>query len=214
MPLFKRWEYGGGLWGIWKVSESADELEAMLDDRALFEPELERMKAPKRRLEVLGVRVLLKNLAGKECRVMHAPSGMPFLEGDGRKITISHTEGYVAAGIHDSLVPGIDIEQVRDRVKKVAARFVRADELPEKECMTGSEYLLQLLLHWSAKEALYKVLEQEGVDFLEHLRICPFPLQHTGEFLGESFYPAASGTFRIRYFIHPDFVCTFCCKEL
>lgn len=213
MPLLARWEYDGGLWGVWKMSESAGELEAMLDDRSLFGPELDGVRSPKRRMEILGVRVLLKTLSGKECRVVHAPSGKPCLEGEERQVTISHTGGYVAVGLHDRLVPGIDIEQVGDRVKKVASRFVRADELPGAENMTDREYLLQLLLHWSAKETLYKVLDQEGVDFLGHLRIRPFTLSGEGEFPGESLFPTAGGVFPVRYFVHPDFVCTYCCRE-
>lgn len=213
MPLFARWEYEGGLWGIWKVDESAEALEALCADKSLFADDLEAVKAPKRRLEILGVRVLLKTLLGEERRILHAPSGRPFLEGDSRLVTVSHTQGYVAVGLHSHFVPGIDIEQVRERVRKVAPRFVRADELPVTACLSDREYLLQLLLHWSAKETLYKVLGKEGVDFLEHLHVHPFLLQSEGEFLAESLFPGMPVSCRVRYLVHPDFVCTYCVRK-
>lgn len=212
MPLLYRWNEDGGLWGIWEVTETPEELEGMLCDKSLFASELEPVRSQKRRLELLGARVLLKTLSGGEKRVLHAPSGKPFLEGDRRRITISHTNGYVAVGIHGSASPGIDVERFGEKVRKVMPRFVRDDEMPDRKLMDDREYLCQLLLHWSAKETMYKVLEQEEVDFIQHLRVRPFRLASKGEIAGEEYRTGGREVFRLRYFIHPDFVCTFCVR--
>lgn len=214
MPLFGRWSEEGGLWGIWKVTETAGELENMLCRKSFFMPELESVKAPKRRLEMLATRVLLKTLLGEEKRMAHLPSGRPCLEDDGRQITVSHTGGYVAVGIHEESLPGIDIEHVGERVRKVASRFVRPDEMPGVERMDGNESLYRLLLHWSAKESMYKVMELDEVDFCRHLRVRPFPFAEKGTFVGEEFRSEERRSFRIHYFIHPDFVCTYCVRSV
>ena len=132
--------------------------------------EFERLKAPSRKLEYLAVRVLLKTMLGKEVRIGHEPSGKPFLTGGEYHVSISHTKGYVAVGLHESAQPGIDIEVYGERVRKVESRFIREDEMPERARMESREELYQLLLHWSAKETMYKVLDMAEVDFLQHLK--------------------------------------------
>ena len=152
MPLWKQWSAGGAVWGIWKVTESPSELRAMLVEQLPYETELGSLKSPSRKLEYLVVRVLLKALAGEEFDIAHLPSGQPYLKHDSRRITISHTKGYVAVGIHPSALPGIDIEQVAERVLKVTSRFIRSDEFPEKERLPAELQLKGALLHWSGKK--------------------------------------------------------------
>lgn len=43
----------------------------------------------------------------------------------------------------------------------------------EKELDLNHE-LEHLLVHWCAKETLFKVIDQEGVDFQKHLHVLPF----------------------------------------
>lgn len=213
MPLLQKWEAEGGTWGVWKVTETAEELESILCEKILYTRDLNALKSPKRRMELLGVRVLLKFLAGEEKRILHEPSGKPFLEKDNRRITISHTQGYVAVGIHENAVPGIDIERFGEKVRKVSTYFIREDEMSGAELMSETGCLYQLLLHWSAKETMYKVLERDAVDFIRHLRISPFILGQEGVFTGETLLPGTEDFFRIHYFIHRDFVCTYCIRH-
>lgn len=209
MPLLKIWNEDNGLWGIWHVTETPEELRACLSD-ATVSQELEMLKAPSRKLEYLAVRVLLKAMRGREVRIGHEPSGKPFLWNEPCRISISHTKNYVAVGLHATASPGIDIETYGERVRKVASRFVREDEMPGRERMEPQEELYQLLLHWSAKETMFKVMDCSEVDFLEHLKVVPFPLASSGSFRGESFRLEEKRHFMIHYLIHPEFVCTYC----
>ena len=109
MPLLKTWTEENGRWGIWQVTETLEELYACLSDDVVRQ-ELERLKAPSRKMEYLAVRVLLKTMLGKEVRIGHEPSGKPFLTGGEYHVSISHTKGYVAVGLHESAQPGIDLE--------------------------------------------------------------------------------------------------------
>ena len=141
MPLLKKWNAEGGTVGIWKADESFDELLAMLQDTAVYRTELERLKADSRRMEYVAVRVLLKTLLGRELHIAHEPSGKPYLVEGGYRISISHTKGYVAVALHKSLCPGVDIEYFAERVKKVASRFVRKDELQGVSRYEGTPYI-------------------------------------------------------------------------
>ena len=93
MPLLKTWTEENGRWGIWQVTETLEELYACLSDDVVRQ-ELERLKAPSRKMEYLAVRVLLKTMLGIEARIGHEPSGKPFLTGGEYHVSISHTKGY------------------------------------------------------------------------------------------------------------------------
>ena len=68
MPLLKKWEYDGAVCGIWKVTETIDELRSLLTDKSIT-PDFDNYKSPSRRLEFLAVRALLASILGKECKI-------------------------------------------------------------------------------------------------------------------------------------------------
>ena len=208
MPLFKQWTEKGASWGIWKVTESFQELRSQLNESCV-DVELDQMKSPSRKMEYLAVRVLLKALTGTEHRILHRQSGKPYLADSSCFFTVSHTKGYVAIGLHPQKEVGIDIEQVAERVRKVTSRFVREDELPEWQQHSPSRQLYELLLVWSAKETLFKIMNASAVDFVEHLRIHPFQLHEEGMLQGREYRTDDRRAYAVNYLTHPDFVCTY-----
>jgi len=66
-----------------------------------------------------------------------------------------------------------------------------------------------LLLHWSAKEVMFKCMNTPEVDFREHLRIFPFTVTEKGAFSAEEYRTPEQRKFEIRYMLHPDFVLTW-----
>lgn len=216
MSLFKSWKSDGAVFAIWKVEETGGELRAMLGDSLPYDAELSALRAESRRTEYLAVRVLLKALCGEEKQVGHFPSGKPFLTDQSYRLSISHTRGYVAVALHPSAEVGVDIEQVADRVLRIAGRFMCAEELDgETEAVKGfagdsrTSTLYYMLLHWSAKETLYKLMGEEEVDFREHLRIMPFHLQQQGDFVAGAYKSFPPASYQVCYMVHPDFVCTW-----
>lgn len=210
MPILKQWNEEGAYWGIWQVTESAEELRTCLSDVSCEDMELQHFRSSSRQLEYLAVRVLLKEMLGHECRIAHYQSGKPYLPDLSFHITISHTKGYVAIGLHANREVGIDIERVAERVKKVTARFVRPDELGGWESHDSVTQLYELLLVWSAKETLFKVLNQQEVDFLGHLQIAPFIYQSAGgKMTGYEYRTKKGMIYGLHYQTHPDFVCTY-----
>lgn len=191
--------------GVWKLSESLPEIEAMLSS-ALVAEAGRRFKAPHRRLEWLAVRVLLFALLGDTKEVAYLPSGRPYLADGSMEISFTHTYGYVAVIIGHRRV-GIDIEQYAPRVHRVASRFVRNDEMIT--AYQGDD-TWSLLLHWSAKETVYKCIDIDGVDFREHLHVLPFTPQKEGSFTALEYRTPRRQSFTIHYLLCADFVLTFC----
>lgn len=207
MPLLQQHMDSSCKWGIWKMSETLDELLHMLPRTEVYRQGMQRFSAEHRRLEWLSVRVLLFSLLGEEKEIAYLSSGKPYLADQSASISISHTRGYVSVIIGEpGKEVGIDIEQYGERVHKVAHKYMRADEVLSlyKETDTWS-----LLLHWSAKEVMFKCLNTAEVDFREHLRIFPFAVSTKGVFSAEEYRTPAQRKFTINYLLHPEFVLTW-----
>ena len=208
MPLYRTHREESLLLGIWKSDETTGQLLASLEHLSWYEGELAKF-SENRKHEWLAVRVLLKTLCGEEKEIAYYPSGRPYLKDGSGYISISHTRGYVAVALHPSRELGMDIEQYGTRVKKVASRFIRSDE--EQNLSHGDE-IYALLLHWSAKETLFKLIGEEEVDLIHHLHILPFTPSGEGTFEAQEYRTEQQGHYRIHYFTHPDFVLTWAIK--
>lgn len=206
MALLREYKEIAYQWGIWKTEESPEELLALLPDPERYEQQLTRFSSPHSKLEWLSVRVLLYQLLGEEKTIEYAPSGKPHLADSSYFISISHTRGYVAVILSPVSEVGIDIEQYGQRVHKVAHKYMHPDELISEY---QGEDTWSLLLHWSAKEVMFKCMDTSEVDFREHLRIMPFQVCEHGEFPAEEYRTEHKKKFIIRYLLHPDFVMTW-----
>lgn len=193
------------LHGVWKMEESSDELLGMLEHKADYSSFWERVSAEKRRQERFASRMLLKELLGEEARVDYHSTGAPFLACVPLYISISHTKDYVAV-ILDKRPTGIDIEYRSDRILKIRSRFMN----PEEEAGIDLEHEVEhLLIHWCAKETLFKIIGQEGVDFQKHLHVNPFPYLSSGTFTGRETRTEACREYELAYQVTPDYVLTW-----
>ncbi len=195
-----------GLLGIWKISESRSELIDLLPEsqRVAAQKYISKLKSGRRILEWLSTRVLLFSLIGKEKTIANKRDGRPFIEDGALNISISHTKDYVAVLLHKTNTVGIDIETVSERVRKIAGKFIS-----EKEVIDKSRQTVHMLLHWSAKETMFKILEESEIDFKKHLYIVPFTPQEKGIIQARECKTDKRQYFRIHYEVHPDFVLTW-----
>lgn len=108
-----------------------------------------------RQAEREGARLLLTAMLGYEPSIVHNKDGKPMIAN--YHISISHTIGYVAVILSRDYEVGIDIEYVSDRVRRIASRFLRHDEIftDTKQCLTA----------WCAKETMYKLFSSEHLGF-------------------------------------------------
>ncbi len=196
------------LLGVWKMDETSDELLAMLGDDALGLEGLRLLTAEHRRREWLASRVLLKTLMGEECRVAYHADGAPYLPGSTLSISVSHTEGYAAVLLQKGGIAGIDIERRHPRVLRVRSRFLSEAE-DEAVASSTDDEVSRLLVYWCAKEALYKMIRQRGVDFACHLHVEPFTLARGGEIRAYETRTSRVQSFDLRYEVMPDFVLVY-----
>jgi hypothetical protein len=148
--------------GIWKMEETEEELLGRFDDPEPFRRGAAKYTNASRRVEWLSVRALLRVMLGEDPQIDYLPIGQPVWVDGSRKVSISHTRGYVAAAVSREDI-GIDIEYVSNRIRRVTSRYLRPDE-PFLRLST-------LLVAWTAKEALYKVAHREGLDFQRGMRL-------------------------------------------
>lgn len=185
---------------IWKIEESKEELLSMLENRDWVKNILS-IKSDKILLEKLAVRVLLKELFGEEKQIYYYPTGRPYLSDESSFITISHTRGYAAVAVNKQYPIGIDIEYISEKIKRVQSRVVS-----EKEYIDKEKELEHLLLHWSAKETIFKVLDAEGVDYIDHIYVHPFTPQYEGRFQVSEYKTSSRKVFDLYYQIDADYV--------
>jgi len=171
--LYKKKTFDNGTTiGIWKIEEDEEALLSIFKEKqSEYRSEISRFQSAKRRLEFLSVRCLLKELTKNENAILYDKNGHPSLFDNNLKISISHTNGYAAVILHPHLNVGIDIEQKSDKIVRLKHRFLSVEELENSNREREVEYLL---LCWSAKETLYKILNETDVDFISHLHISPF----------------------------------------
>jgi 4'-phosphopantetheinyl transferase len=162
---------------VWEITQSIDELVSVFNNFALFAVDFEKINSDKRKLEFLGTRWLLKILLGKETNVKYTADGKPYLNDESYHISLSHSGKWMAVMIHPTKQVGIDIECPTDKIQKVYKRFLNETEQVE---LSDGKNIKQLQIAWSAKEALYKIIGKEAIDFANQLRLLPFEVQTEG----------------------------------
>ena len=181
--------------GCWKVEETYDEL---ISRYGHLEGVVSRYKNINRRRDKLCIYALLYQMTGDTSLIItHNDDGKPFIKG--WNISVSDTKGYVAVMISRNERVGVDIEYVSDRISKIANRFIRGDEEADS---VGKQ-----LVHWCAKEAIYKLFSEHHLGYFD-MRLLPFPLQSSGEFIVE--IAKISQKTNVSYRINDHFALTWC----
>ncbi|MDR2621324.1 MAG: 4'-phosphopantetheinyl transferase superfamily protein [Dysgonamonadaceae bacterium] len=202
--------------GIVPIDKDSETLLSQMEHKDHYLPVIERM-TEKRKCEWLTVRTLLKTLSGEEKEIAYQPNGKPYLTDRSYHISLSHTNykgvrddnlsGYVAMILNEEKEVAIDIEMISPRVLKIKDRFLSREEA--KAISSGKE-IVHLLLHWSAKESVFKILNSENVDYQSQIHISPFEpaIGEWGSFEAYETRTEKQGMFLIHYFVQEDYVLT------
>lgn len=208
MPLFDKNTRNDFAWAIWKTDESSEEMAALLEND--YTSECEVFSLENRRREFLAARVLLKMLIGKEERILYTATGKPFLKDNDLQLSISHTKGYVAVIVHPHLPVGIDIEHKSPRVLNIKQRFLDDEELRHVDSHNEIDYLITC---WSAKESMFKILNETNIDFKEQLHLKPFDLRNDSKIDAFETSTNQQHTFDIFFREYEDFMFTCICGK-
>lgn len=183
---------------IWKIEESAEELLAQLQLKEHERSYLDTLINGKRNMHWLSTRVLLRRMMETDeyidCRV--DSSGKPYLSNFPHYISLSHSYDYAAVMVSKNKAVGIDIELVKDKIERIARKFMSPEEL---EFIGEKDRIDHLYVCWCAKEAIYKLHGKKNVSFLEHIKLKPFEYKGSGSFEAELEIAAYPKGFRVHY---------------
>jgi len=168
---------------VWQVTES---LETLLKTTTLTIEEqdtLEGFKNESRQREWLAVRTLLQHLRPKKPVIKYKENGKPYLTDGSEEISISHSGLYIAIALSSMHVPGVDIEHIHPKIKRIAQRFLHDKE---KAFLSMAENIAvaQLCTIWCVKEVLYKIHPKGMLSFKNNLLVSPFTLANEGQLEG------------------------------
>ncbi len=173
MPLFKTIHYNATTQIlVWKITETFEEL---FDTVVLNENNSIRLAGMKSQLHqraFLSVRKLFYLAGYTDFDLYYDEFGKPHLK-DGKYISITHSHEFSAIILSNETV-GIDMELQRDKIIKIADKFCDS----EFQYLTDNEeYIRKLTVVWGAKEAIFKIRNEKGISFKNHIKVNSFDLE-------------------------------------
>lgn len=166
---------------LWKIEETAIELENQLQLKDHEISFLHKLVGEKRNLQWLATRVLLRKMlkTNDYIDLRCDENGKPYLKSKSHFISLSHSYGYAAVIISESQKVGIDIEIIKPKIEKIAFKFLSNIELKNIDTQNTIPYLY---VCWCAKEALYKMNGLRETSFKNHIFLQPFTFKSHGNF--------------------------------
>jgi len=187
---------------LWEISESETELREGLTLSPQAKNRLSSRKSSVHRKGYLAVRQLLKAYGIAPQLHQYESNGAPYLT-DGRFLSISHTKNVAAVAIANTPI-GIDVEQYQTKIDKIAPRFMHAKEVEAMPSLEQTNYLTQI---WTAKEAIYKVLNTSGIHFARQIYIHPIE-KKASKGTGEVYLKETTHNFNLYFFYFHNFCAT------
>ncbi|MCK5170866.1 MAG: 4'-phosphopantetheinyl transferase superfamily protein [Bacteroidales bacterium] len=195
--------------GIWEITEDYDTLISKLNLDEQDIATVESFKNHQRKLEWLSVRTLLKEMLGKDSKIVYGPERKPYLHNNEFNISISHSKNITSILMSKKKRVGIDLEFMTDKILRIADKFLRPEEL---ENINKDMELYHLYLHWCAKEALYKICDKADINFVTNLNIEPFSPKDNGLMLGTVNNSYMNEKFTLNYFTIKNYSIVWCYK--
>lgn len=116
---------------------------------------------PARRLEILHARAMIRDIFGPDAVIGHDDWGAPVIAGIDEPpfVSITHSRTEIAIAVNPVVSVGIDIENWRSALIRIADRFLSPAEM--ETCRSARS----LLRAWAVKEALYKARRRGGLPY-------------------------------------------------
>ena len=173
MPLFKTIRFNATTQIlVWKITESFEELFDTVVLNKKNSIRLAGMKSQLHQRAFLSVRKLFYLAGYTDFDLYYDEFGKPHLK-DGKNISITHSHNFSAIILSEETV-GIDIELQRDKIIRIADKFCDS----EFQYLTDNkEYIRKLTVIWGAKEAIFKIRNEKGISFKNHVKVRSFKLE-------------------------------------
>lgn len=206
MPLYKIIPINNSTTAyFWHITEDITGLfrAVSLQDTSLVR--LEGMKSEAHQKGFLAVRMLLQHLGYTDYDLTYDTAGKPCLS-DGKHISISHSHEFSCICIGDEVM-GIDLEKLKEKTLKIAPRFMDVKHLKN---LSITEQIEKATVIWGVKESIFKIKNEKGISFPEHIFEDDFCLTD-GKCAAELHFNNTIEKFIIHFYIVEDyiFVCAF-----
>jgi phosphopantetheinyl transferase len=201
MPVERTHSTENSIWGLWRIDEDESSLTSPVPSDSVSAS----LTNPLKRLEFLAGRALIRSLlemwnleyfgVEKDC------FGKPFLTGSKFHVSLSHSYPYVAAILHKTKNVGIDLEQPKDKLLRIAPRV-----LSEGELQDAGQDVTKHCIYWCAKESLIKIYGKKDLILARNLQISPFQRYSSGRLLGRILANNTETAIPLSYLVSEKFV--------
>jgi 4'-phosphopantetheinyl transferase len=192
-------------WALWRITEREEELLGLLN----FREEIpSSFKNEQKRLEWVTGRLLtqtlLENFEMQYNGIVKDDFGKPYVRDSTVHISLTHSYPFVGAVIDKRQIVGIDLEQPKEKLLRIAGRVLSVTELadagtdPVKHC-----------IYWCAKESLIKIYGRKDLTLATNLRIEPFEMEVEGNIIGRIIVNEDERLIPLYYRIFNQFVVVF-----
>ena len=176
MPLYKTINHNAKTQIlVWEITESFEELLGNVVLKEKTQLRLYKMKSEMHQRAFLSVRMLLKEAGYTDFELHYDEFGKPYFL-DGKHVSITHSHYFSAIIISDETV-GIDIEMQREKIIRIADKFVNPTELDRLRSFDIEDYIKKLTVKWGAKEAIFKIRNEKGISFKDHIQVNSFEIR-------------------------------------
>lgn len=175
MPLYKTIQHNSNTQIlIWNITESFGQLNQEVQLNEKSQKRLDGMKSEMHQRAFLSIRKLLAQAGYSDFDLYYDEFGKPHLINE-KHISITHSHHFSAIILSNEAV-GIDIEMQREKILKIVHKFVNDTELKRLQKNDSTNYIKKLTVKWGAKEAIFKIRNEKGISFKDHIQVAPFEL--------------------------------------
>lgn len=153
---------------VWHIVEESQSLEKEISLNVQQQALFNGRQTETARQGFLAARAALFSLGSFSSQLQHCEQGAPVLPK--MHCSMSHCSNFALAAIANQPI-GVDIEAYRPKIKRIAPKFVHQHEETFLSPHPSIEMLTRL---WTAKEAVYKALRQQGLSFKDQIQVMPF----------------------------------------
>ena len=165
MCVLRNFVQGRAISGIKEISKDLNYLYSYCDLTAVDNMLLMQSGSLARRLEILNTRALIKD-CGLKLSIIYK-NRKPIVENG--FVSISHSDSLVAFVWNPDFEISIDIEEIGERITRIARRAFSEDELK-----FANDDIVKLNLLWNVKECVYKLAGIKGLEFKTQIHVFPF----------------------------------------
>ncbi|HIA12088.1 MAG TPA: 4'-phosphopantetheinyl transferase superfamily protein [Flavobacteriales bacterium] len=196
--------------GLWEIDP---EILAESADLNLSENQFRRLDSfgtDRKKAEFLSVISLVRTLLDQKphVEVKYNANGQPFLEAAEYNISITHSGKFVAILLSKDAVPGIDIEQVSEKIARIEDKFMSVDEMNSAKA-EGEHKNSHKVVVWTTKEALFKFYGDGNIIFKENLLVEPFKFDGKGVINASIVVKDMHKKFDVHYEKIDDYILTY-----